>query len=236
MRRATRRAAWPALLVALSALSALPATGAATEQRQPSAAERASFDEFFRARNAAQAHRPWGAAPLFAPAFEIERARGKPWQVIARVDSAPRRSAPELCRQIRSSFIYDEKKPQGERWSDAAEAPQWYVWLAQPNVPCQAARYTVLMQPAVPAADAVNLLRQHRELLLRARLLFAGNSMCARQRALTFRLAALEPAAAVDGAPVMFGLVFESDRDTVARVAVRKHRGEYAAWNVSCSG
>jgi hypothetical protein len=32
----------------------------------------------------------------------------------------------------------------------------------------------------------------------------------------------------------MFGLVFSSDRDTVARVAVRKSRGEYTAWNVSC--
>ena len=206
------------------------------EQRAPTTEERESFDDFFRARNAAQPQRPWGAAPLFAPAFEIERRRGKPWQVIARVDSAPRRSAPDLCRQIRSSFVYDAAKPKGERWTDAAEAPQWYVWLAQPNAPCQAARYTVLMDTAVPSADAVALLRQHRELLIRARLLFAGNSGCARQRALTFRLAALKPSAATAGAPVMFGLVFESDRDTVATVAVRKHRGEYAAWNVSCSG
>lgn len=209
---------------------------ARVEQREPTAAERASFDEFFAARNASAPQRPWGAAPLFAPAFDIERQRGKPWRVIARVDSAPRRMAPDLCRQIRSSFIYDGARPKGERWTDSAEPPQWYVWLPQPNVPCQAARYTVLMDPAVPPADAVALLRQHRELLIRARLLFAGNSQCARQRALTFRLAALEPAAAMDGAPVMFGMVFESDRDTVARVAVRKSRAEYAAWNVNCSG
>jgi hypothetical protein len=32
----------------------------------------------------------------------------------------------------------------------------------------------------------------------------------------------------------MYALVFDSDRDTRVRVAVRKHRGEYAAWNVSC--
>jgi len=231
------------LMTALSAgeataapLNADKATRSRIEQRAATAEERESFDEFFRARNAAQPRRPWGAAPLFAPAFEIERQRGKPWSVIARVDSAPRRSAPDLCRQIRSSFVYDAAKPKGERWTDAAEAPQWYVWLAQPNIPCQAARYTVLMDRAVPPADAVALLRQHRELLIRARLLFAGNSHCARQRALTFRLAALKPAAATAGAPVMFGLVFESDRDTVATVAVRKHRGEYAAWNVSCSG
>jgi two-component system osmolarity sensor histidine kinase EnvZ len=99
---------------------------------------------------------------------------------------------------------------------------------------CSAARYTTVMHHAVPPADVEALLRQHRDLLLRARLLFAGNSECARQRALTFRLSAIEPAAPANGAPVMFGLVFESDRDTIARVAVRKSRGEYAAWNVSC--
>jgi hypothetical protein len=234
------------LIAALAALTsgaaAAPAKAAdnkaapRVEQRAPTAGERDSFDEFFRARNAAQPHRPWGAAPLFAPAFEIERQRRQPWRVVARVDSAPRRSAPDLCRQIRSSFVYDAAKPKGERWGDSAEAPQWYVWLAQANVPCQAARYTVLMDPAVPPADAVALLWQHRELLNRARLLFAGNSQCARQRALTFRLAALKPAAATAGAPVMFGMVFESDRDTTATVDVRKHRGEYVAWNVSCSG
>jgi hypothetical protein len=232
------------LLISCTLSLTAPVAGAAPgkadqpriEQRAPTTEERESFDDFFRARNAAQPQRPWGAAPLFAPAFEIERQRGKPWQVIARVDSAPRRSAPDLCRQIRSSFVYDAARPKGERWTDAAEAPQWYVWLAQPNIPCHAARYTVLMDQAVPAADAVALLWQHRELLIRARLLFAGNSGCARQRALTFRLAALKPAASATGAPVMFGLVFESDRDTTATVAVRKHRGEYAAWNVSCSG
>ena len=111
------------LLVA--ALAALPvgavaakvadnkAAAARVEQRAPTADERDSFDEFFRARNASQARRPWGAAPLFAPAFEIERQRGQPWRVVARVDSAPRRSAPDLCRQIRSSFIYDAAKPPG---------------------------------------------------------------------------------------------------------------------------
>jgi hypothetical protein len=52
--------------------------------------------------------------------------------------------------------------------------------------------------------------------------------------ALTFRLSAIEPSPPVYGGPVMFGLVFESDRDTQATVAVRKHRGEYVAWNVSC--
>lgn len=206
------------------------------QQREPTTEERTSFDAFFSARQAAVPQGPWATPPLFAPAFEVERHGNKqPWRVIARVDSSPRRSHPDLCRQIRSSFIYDAKAPVGERWQDAAEPPRWYIWLATPTVPCAAARYTTLQDPKVADVDAVALLRQHRDLLGRARLLFAGNSQCAPYRALTYRLAALEPAAPVAGAPLMLGMVFESDRDTVARVAVRKSRGEYTAWNVGCS-
>lgn len=220
------------VLFAAALMAAGHASAAAPiQQRDASAEERSSFDQFYRE------HLPSGlngAASLFAPAFDISRRRGQPWHVIARVDSSPRHFAPDLCRQVRSSFIYDAEAPKGQRWTPSAAAPEWYVWLARPDVPCTAARYTVRMDPAVPKADVAELLRQHRELLLRARLLFAGNSECARQRALTFRLSAIEPSAPASGAPVMFGLVFESDRDTLARVAVRKHRGEYAAWNVSC--
>ncbi len=235
MRAALSMAA--ALLVVAQASSAAATSAAAQpriEQRQPTAEERDSFDDYFREKIAAEAHGAQPVLPLFAPAFDIERQRGKPWQVIARVDSAPRHSAVDLCRQIRSSFIYDAGAPKGRRWTESAQPPEWYVWLAKPATACTAARYTVLMDKTLPPADVVALLRQHRELLLRARLLFAGNSQCARQRALTFRLSALEPAAPTPGAPVMFGLVFSSDRDTVARVAVRKSRGEYTAWNVSC--
>jgi hypothetical protein len=231
-----------AALLAAGALAApawavKPQPQQSLQQREPTVEERASFDAFFNARQAAAPRGPWTTPPLFAPAFEIERhGRKQPWRVVARVDSAPRRSHPDLCRQIRSSYVYDARAPVGERWQDAAEAPRWYVWLATPTVPCAAARYTTRMDPRVPANDVVALLRQHRELLGRARLLFAGNSECAPLRALTYRLAAIEPAPPANGAPVMLGMVFESDRRTVARVAVRKSRGEYAAWNVSCKG
>lgn len=203
-----------------------PQTREATEE------ERRSFDEYYRQQ---VPPRVSGGASLFAPAFDIQRHRGEPWRVIARVDSAPRRHTPDLCRQIRTSHIYNAKAPEGERWTPSAAAPEWYVWLATPKVPCTAARYTTRMDPAVRPDDVKALIWRHRELLARARLLFAGNSSCARQRALTFRLAAIEPAPPANGAPVMVGMVFESDRDTVVRVAVRKHRGEYTAWNVSCA-
>ena len=223
------------LAAAIPAISSPVATGAPRiEQRAASEQERSSFDEYFHQKMLAEAKGAPLVMPLFAPAFDIQRQRGKPWQVIARVDSAPRHSAVDLCRQIRSSFIYDAKAPSDARWTEAAQPPQWLVWLATPKTICTAAPRTVLMDQTLPPDDVVALLRQQAELLSRARLLFAGNSRCIRQRALPFTLQAVEPAPPANGAPVMFSLVFQSDRDTVARVAVRKHRGEYAAWNVSC--
>ncbi|MTW33650.1 hypothetical protein GM655_12530 [Pseudoduganella danionis] len=204
------------------------------QQREPTEAERSSFDDYYRQLALSEARGARPVAPLFAPAFEISRRRGQPWQVIARVDSAPRHSAVDLCRQIRSSYIYDASAKADTRWQPAAQPPTWQVWLARPNTICTAVAHTVLMEPSVPPDDVVALLRQHAELLQRARLLLAGNSQCIRQRALPFTLSAIEPAAAADGAAKMFTLVFDSDRDTRVRVAVRKHRGEYAAWNVSC--
>jgi len=214
-----------ATLLAAGHAAAAPAP---VQQRDATAEERESFTTFYRELLPAGRN---GAAPLFAPDFDISRRRGEPWQVIARVDSGPRHIGPDLCQQVRSSFIYDSK---AKRWGPSAAEPEWHVWLGRTDVVCSAAKYTVLMNSAVPKADAAELLRHAHELLLRARLLFAGNSSCARQRALTFRLSAIEPSPPVYGGPVMFGLVFESDRDTLATVAVRKHRGEYVAWNVSC--
>nr|WP_315258311.1 hypothetical protein [uncultured Duganella sp.] len=215
-----------------AACIAQAANPAPPQTREVSAEERSAFEAYYRQQ---VPPRVSGGPSLFAPAFDIQRHRGEAWRVIARVDSAPRRHTPDLCRQIRSSYIYNAKAPEGERWMPSAAPPEWYVWLATPKVPCSAAQYTTRMDPAVHPDDVKALLWQHRALLARARLLFAGNSSCARQRSLTFRLAAIEPAAPANGAPVMVGMVFESDRDTQVRVAVRKSRGEYAAWNVSCA-
>ncbi|TFW18519.1 hypothetical protein E4L98_18155 [Duganella callida] len=223
-----RAAALAALCAVQPAGGAIAATTTAPQQREPSAGERASFEEYYRQQ---VPPRLSGGPSLFAPAFDIQRRPGQPWQVIARVDSAPRHHTVELCRQIRTSYIYDARE---QRWTPSAAAPGWYVWLATPRVICTAAQRTVRMDPAVHPDDVTALLRQQNELLRRARLLFAGNSQCARQRALNFRLSAIEPAPPANGAPAMVGMVFDSDRDTTVKVAVRKSRGEYAAWNVSC--
>jgi hypothetical protein len=232
-----RRALLPAALAVMAcAAHAAPLAKSKAppppQTREPSAEERSSFDDYYRQQVPANVS---GGASLFAPTFDIQRRRGQAWQVIARVDSSPRHFTPDLCRQIRTSYIYDAKAAKGQRWTSSAAAPEWYVWLATPKVICTAAQYTTRIDPTVNPADVTALLRQHRELLARARLLFAGNSSCARQRALTFRLSAIEPAAPANGAPSMVGMVFESDRDTHVKVAVRKHRGEYASWNVNCA-
>ncbi len=221
-----------AIVAVTAAAAPKPAPPAAPQLREPSAEERDSFEEYYRSQVPPALS---GGVPLFAPAFDIQRRRGQPWQVIAQVASSPRHFTPDLCRQIRTSYIYNGKAPKGQRWTPSAAAPEWQVWLATPKVICTAAPRTVRMEPTVNPADVSALLRQQDELLTRARLLFAGNSDCARQRALPFRLSAIEPAPPANGAPYMVGMVFDSDRDTRVRLAVRKHRGEYAAWNVSCA-
>lgn len=222
------------LLASASTVTAGPRSSSALQQRAPTPDEQHSFDAYYRVLALREAGGARPVPPLFAPSFDITRQRGQPWQVVARVDSAPRHSAVDLCRQIRSHFVYDARAREGERWGPAVQAPEWYVWLAQANTICSAAAHTVLMHPALAPDDVVALLRQHPALLQRARLLLAGNSQCIRQRALPFTLTAIEPSAPVSGADRMLALVFRSDRDTSVRVAVRKHRGEYTAWNVSC--
>lgn len=221
-----------AVASAATAPAARPKAPPPLQQREATEEERSSFEEYYRLQVPSAVS---GGPSLFAPTFDIARRGKAPWQVIARVDSSPRHFTPDLCRQIRTSYIYNAAAPNGERWTPSAAAPEWYIWLATPKTICTAAQYTTRLDPAVPPNDAKALLWQHRELLARARLLFAGNSSCARQRSLTFRLAAIEPAPPSSGAPSMVGMLFESDRDTQVRVGVRKSRGEYVAWNVSCA-
>ncbi|MES2077248.1 MAG: hypothetical protein V4462_16665 [Pseudomonadota bacterium] len=227
--------------------------GAPPASRAPSAAEADSFAAFHHALF------PDAAPP--SPRWRISRAKGqRRWQVVAELDSAPEPARAGLCRLQRSSFHYDARARKDQRWSAgdgsaamasasasagaaaaaaAAASNLTYVWLArgavcttpQPGQPGQPA----LLLPALSDAAAVALLRGQAELLTRARLLFAGNTSCARLRALGFTLQALGPApAGAAGGGAMYELRYRSDRDNEARVAVRQHRAELTAWNVSC--
>lgn len=200
----------------------------ATEHRDVRAAESASF-EAFHARQY-----PGAAAP--APVFDVTRPRGRqPWQLRARVDGPPQRLSPALCQFNQSHFSAQAqpRQPRQQLEWEESEPARRYVWLSR-DPACPVPQRPVMLAPGLPVADVASLLQQHGELLTRARLLFAGNTECAWQRSLIFQLGALEMAAPAAGAPVMYGMVFVSDRGSEARVAVRKSRNEFTAWNVSC--
>jgi len=225
------------LAVALSA-HAVPAP----EQREPTDAEARSFDAYFAQRmesaGAAGAAKPLLQPPLLKAEREPRGKSGKgPWQLTAQVDTRPRHGAVDLCHIIRTRFRYNPAARDGQRWSEDG-APGEYVWLSGGPVACGAPKQLVELPqplPALPAADIVHLLEQQAPLLNRARLLFAGNTSCARQRAYQFELAAISSAAPEKGASAMYALTYRSDRATTARVTVRKSGPELTAWNVSCA-
>jgi hypothetical protein len=243
LRTPIRRAAACALSVAavLSAAATpamAPASAPAREQREPTDAEVRTFAEFF-AQRIESAGATGAAKPLLLPpVLKAERAaKGKagqgPWQLSAQVDTKPRHGAVDLCHIIRSRFLYDA----GQRWREDGTSTE-YVWLSGGPVACGAPKQLVELPqplPALPAADIVRLLAQQAPLLSRARLLFAGNTSCARQRAYQFELAAIDSAAPEKGASAMYALTYRSDRATTARVTVRKSGTELTAWNVSCA-
>jgi hypothetical protein len=116
-------------------------------------------------------------------------------------------------------------------WS-VDERRRQFVWLDAKG--CSTPARPVELQYPMPDADVAGLLEHEREVLKSARLLFGGNSQCARQRALNFTLARIEIGTSGSSAEVLAGLVFRSDRDTSATVWVRRSGLDYNAWNVNC--
>lgn len=150
------------------------------------------------------------------------------------VDSRPRHLAPGICHLVRTHQLHTRGAAADEGWRDEG-APEVRVWLDGGPVPCTTPPHSVHLQQSMPAPDIISLLQQQATLLQGARLLFAGNTSCARARAYHFTLAAMQPAPAERGAQAMYQLTYASDRHTSARVTIRKHRGEFTAWNVDCA-
>jgi hypothetical protein len=168
------------------------------------------------------------------------------WQLSASIDTKPRHAAVGVCHLLRSHFRYDgvpsaASAPKAARWVEDGDATE-YVWPSGGPIPCTLPAPPVLpvqlsepFSATLPAADVLRLLEQQATLLTRARLLFAGNTSCARQRALPFTLDAIASAPPQRGASAMYLLTFRSDRDTTARITIRKSGAELTAWDVSCS-
>ena len=106
-----------------------------------------------------------------------------------------------------------------------------FAWLQAGR--CSESGRAVPVRTRLPESDIVELLEQQGKLLSGARLLFAGNTECARLRARPFILAAIEVGAAVPGGEAMAGLVF-TGAEGAATVWARRSGVEYTAWNVAC--
>ncbi len=211
-----------ALIALLAPLAAVAADSG--EIRHPSAQERASFEAFYRAR--------YNDVPLAAPAFSaVRRSAGRPWTVTATINNPPVRGVAPLCRATRSQYLYDPRAAAAARWS--VGPVRHFAWLDKAS--CRPSARTVEMLQQLPDVALIPLLEQHGPLLLRARLLFSGNTSCAPVRALRFRLAAIEVSAPPFATEQLYGLVFDSDRAMLARVWVKQRGAEWNAWSVACS-
>jgi hypothetical protein len=205
--------------IVIACLASLLCVPAAAETRVPSELELKAFHTYYQ--------RQFPDNHANQPTFSITRVNAAdPWDVSAYVDSQPQRGLRALCRMQRIDFKLDG------RWA-AAERQRQYVWLDQKQ--CRAPARPVELKYPMPDADVLGLLERQHALLKSARLLFGGNTACARQRALNFSLARIDVGTSGSSSEVLAGLEFESDRNTSATVWVRRSGLDYNAWNVSCS-
>lgn len=208
----------PLALLAWLACS-LPASAA---ERVATAGERKSFDDFY-----SQAH------PQDKPArtlFEVRRDDGsRGWTVSATTEAPPHRGQGALCRTHRTIFVLKGVGKQA-KWEESGV--DYYAWLDRGA--CRPVAEPVRLLQRVPDAELEGVLLYQKPLLARARLLMAGNTECAPLRALNFSLAAVDVGASRPQAQEQYALVFRSDRNSYARIWLRKSGQQYDAWTVTC--
>lgn len=200
---------------ATGAIVATPATAAAGT-RSPNEAELRSFAAYYHATPGAVAQ----------PAFDIRHAGASGWDVQAWTENKPQRAAWSLCLAQRSGHAYD-----GKAWRATGETRR-VVWLDRSS-DCGVAQQRAQLMGELGDRDVVTVLEQQAALLQSARLLFAGNTSCAPQRAYAFTLAGLGMGKP-EGKETMLMLRYTSDRGTQALVTVRKRGRELTPWNVDC--
>jgi hypothetical protein len=201
------------LLVTLLAMSACLAQA---ETRPASEAEIKSFEVWYSQRY---------DGPARKAGLEVQRADGtRDWTVTAWSERLPQRAAWRLCHAQRDGYAYDGKM---QRWSESGERRN-YVWLDRSS-DCGVSPQRVHLKHVLGDRDIVTVLEQQGELLQSARLLFAGNTQCAPQRAHKFELTA------IDVMPDQYyQLSYVSDRGGSAVVTVRKRARELTAWSARC--
>lgn len=204
------------LLFLLAALTAAGAGPAQAETRVASEGEIKSFEAWYRQRQ--------GGEPRKFN-VEVQRSDGaRDWTVTAWGERAPQRAAWRLCHARRDGYLYDGK---AQRWNENGESRN-YVWLDRSS-DCGVSPQRVHLKQPLGDRDIVTVLEQQSELLTGARLLFAGNTLCAPQRAHKFELTA------IDVTPDQYyQLSYVSDRGGSAVITVRKRARELTAWAARC--
>lgn len=203
-------------LISAAALALAPSCAARAESRQPSTAEISSFEAWFAQRS---------GAPAPKVTYQVQRGEGvRDWTVTAWAERAPQRAAWRLCMVQGDGYVYDAKT---QRWNENGQLRK-FVWLDRSS-DCGVSPQRVHLKQPLGDRDIVTILEQQGTLLHSARLLFAGNTQCAPQRAHNFELAA------IDVTPDQFyQLSYVSDRGGSAVVTVRKRARELTAWAARC--
>ena len=208
--------------VALCVMSAVCGLAAAADGVVGDAQQRASLLAFYAQQ--------YPGEPAVRTVFEsVPVVGGGGREVGGRVETAPYRGHGALCRAQRTKFVLHGEGMQA-RWQEAGM--EYYAWLDRGT--CRPVAAPVRMLQRVPDTELEGVLLYQKSLLERARLLMAGNTACAPLRALAFSLAAVDVGAAAPRAEERYALVFKSDRDSYARVWLRKSGAQYEAWNVTC--
>jgi hypothetical protein len=213
MNKLTRILQAPALA---AVLAMAPASHGMAQTRPASEAEIKSFESWFSQH---------GGRAVPKARYEVQRGEGGvDWRVTAWVERAPQRAAWRLCLAQGDGYAYDAA---AQRWSGTGRQRQ-YVWLDRSS-DCGVSPQRVHLKQPLGDRDIVTLLEQQGTLLQGARLLFAGNTRCAAQRAHKFELTA------IDVTPDQFyQLTYESDRGGSAVITVRKRARELTAWAARC--
>ncbi len=195
----------------------MPAVALGADTRLPTDQERASFQAYY--QQAAKG----AAAPT--PEYKISRnSASAAWHIEAQIDAPPRLALRTLCRMDRQVFVNDGG------WR-AAPAQQ-FAWHAPAGCTLPATR--IALGQRMPDTDILALISHQGALLTRARLLFAGNTACAPQRAYNYQLTGIDVSTFVNGSEEMATLTYRSDRGPTARVWARRTGLSYDPWNVSC--
>ena len=202
--------------LALCALAMTPGVHGA-QTRLATDEERASFHAYYLQQKGS-------APPAGTIVTAVRDGAADAWRVEALVDAPARRALRTLCRMERTAFIHEKQ------WQSAGT--RQFAWSTAAS--CAAPAHLVALGQRMPDTDILALMEQQGALLARARLLFAGNTACAVQRAYNYRLAAIDVSVFINGSEEMATLTYRSDRGPAARVWARRTGLAYDPWNVSC--